>query len=522
MTSALVSFSLSLGIATILTPLVLRWARTRQLFDAPDARKVHIAPIPRLGGVAIVIAFFAPLTALLLVDTGMTMSLQRMGDQLVGLYVGGLLIAGIGLYDDLRGANAVQKLIVQVAVAAVMIHFGYRIDVVSNPFGGAIDLGVLSIPVTVLWFVGVMNAVNLIDGLDGLAGGIGFISISTLLVLAAVNNNPIAVLVCAALAGSLGGFLIYNFNPARIFMGDTGSLFLGFVLAGLSISTSMKGSTTVALAIPILILGLPILDTTMAIGRRIRARRPIFSADQDHIHHKLLRAGFSHRGAVLALYGLTLLLAASAIAMRLASTPVAGVTITAATLSLIVILFVLSRRRGSPRDLGAPNDPAGLAVRAEVDRFGQSLDAAPTALALGELLEAHLGSSRIAAMEIDDGCEPVFGWLRDTIPQEQLHPLVRYRIPLLERAGAPGKAPSTAYLTVHFFEMMEPDANFSIVMPWERLAPSLVRNLDRHGWAPLQRRVTLLSDAPQPHGDYVLRLTRTLTGSHVRPRSSPT
>lgn len=522
MTSALVSFALSLAIAAVLTPLVLRWARKRRLFDTPDARKVHVAPIPRLGGIAIVIAFFAPVTALLLVDTGMTQSLQGMGDQLIGLYVGGLLIAGIGLYDDLKGANAIQKLVVQVAVAAIMIHFGYRIDVVSNPFGDSIDLGALSIPITVLWFVGVMNAVNLIDGLDGLAGGIGFISISTLLVLAAVNNNPIAVLVCAALAGALGGFLIYNFNPARIFMGDTGSLFLGFVLAGLSISTSMKGSTTVALAIPILILGLPILDTAMAIGRRIRARRPIFSADQDHIHHKLLRAGFSHRGAVLALYGLTLILAASAIAMRLASTPVAGITITAAALSLLVILFVLSRRRVSPRDLGDPNDPAGLSVRAEVDRFAAALDGAASALAFGELLEAHLAGSRVAAMEIDDGCEPVFGWLRETTTQEQLHPLVRYRIPLSERHCAPGRPLTKAHLTLHFFELNETDANFSIVMPWERLAPSLVRNLERLDWAPLQRRVTRLSDAPQPDGDYVLHLTRTLTGRHVRPRSSPT
>jgi len=516
-TSAFVTFAVSLAVAAILTPLVLRWANARRYFDAPDDRKVHVAPIPRLGGIAIVLGFFAPLTGLLLVDVGMTESLQGMGQQLVGLYVGGLLITAVGLYDDLKGANAIQKLIVQLAVALLMYQFGYRIEIISSPFGGNIELGALSVVITVLWFVGVMNAVNLIDGLDGLAGGIGFISISTLLVLAALNNNIVAVLFCAALAGSLGGFLIYNFNPARIFMGDTGSLFLGFVLAALSISTSTKGSTAVALTIPILILGLPILDTAMAIGRRIRLRRPIFSADQDHIHHKLLRAGFSHRGAVLALYGLALVLALAAIGLRFLSAPAGGVAVVIAALLLAMVLLVLARRRAIPRELVLGPDADGLQARARADQLGLQLDGAESALAMGQALEAFAGRTRIAALEITDGQRPIFGWLRATTTQEQLHPLVRYRIPL---AGRGEGAEATAILTLHFFQLVEPHDNYSIVMPWERLAPILVRNLDRLVWARLQPRIPELTEAPQPTADFAMTVARTLTGQHVRAKSA--
>lgn len=517
MTSAFVTFAISLAIAAILTPLVLRWATARRYFDSPDERKVHVAPIPRLGGIAIVIAFFTPLTGLALIDVGMTGVLQGMGQQLIGLYVGGLLITAVGLYDDFKGANAVQKLVVQIAVALLMYQFGYQIKIISSPFGGNIELGALSVVVTVLWFVGVMNAVNLIDGLDGLAGGIGFISISTLLALSALNQNMVAVLLCAALAGALGGFLIYNFNPARIFMGDTGSLFLGFVLAALSISSSTKGSTTVALTIPILILGLPILDTAMAIGRRIRKRRPIFSADQDHIHHKLLRAGLSHRGAVLALYGLALVLALAAIGLRFRATPEGGAVLGLAGLMLLVVLLFLNRHRSSPRELVSGPDSHGLEARARVDQLGQALDEATDALALGHALEHFAADTRLAALEITDGSRPIFGWLRATTNQEQLYPLVRYRIPL---AGRGEGAAATALLTLHFFQLVEPHDNYSVVMPWERLAPALVRNLDRLAWARLQPQVVTLAEAPQPTADFALTVARTLTGQHARAKSA--
>jgi UDP-N-acetylmuramyl pentapeptide phosphotransferase/UDP-N-acetylglucosamine-1-phosphate transferase len=526
MTSAFVTFAASLVTAAALTPWVLRWARRRRLFDSPDERKVHVQPIPRLGGIAIVIAFFVPLSGLLLVRAGISHQLWNLGNQLIGFYVGGLLIAAIGLYDDLRGANARQKLVVQVSVAVLMYLLGFRIDNISSPFGGVLELGILSAPVTILWFVGVMNAVNLIDGLDGLAGGIGFISVATLLVLSVLNQNPLAVLMSAGLAGALGGFLIYNFNPARIFMGDTGSLFLGFILAALSISTSQKGSTTVAIAVPLLVLGLPILDTAMAIGRRIRRRRPIFSADQDHIHHKLLRAGFSHRGAVLALYAVTLMLAVAAIAIRFMSTPAAGAVVVAAALALVAILVHLTRRVPSPRVLADPFGVTGLASRARVDRLNAALDAIQGAQTLGELLDTFVGDTRVAALAIDDGQRPIYAFIRPTTTQEQLHPLVRYRLPLAERSVGKGHAHVSAHLTLHFFQHPEADNNLAVILPWERVAPALTRALTRLDWARLQREIPALDDAPLPTADvaatFHTRLAGLLTGRHNRPTSHTT
>lgn len=526
MTSAFVTFAFSLAIAALLTPIVLRWARQKRLFDSPDERKVHVAPIPRLGGIAIVVAFFVPVTGLLVVDAGMTQQLTRLGNQLVGLYVGGLLIVAIGLYDDLKGANARQKFLVQVLVAILMYAFGFRIDIISSPFGGTLELGALAGPITVLWFVGVMNAVNLIDGLDGLAGGIGFISVSTLLILSVLNQNPLAVLLCAGLAGALGGFLIYNFNPARIFMGDTGSLFLGFILAALSISTSTKGSTTVAVAIPLLVLALPILDTTMAIGRRIRKRRPIFSADQDHIHHKLLRAGFSHRGAVLALYGVTLTLAATAIFIRFLSNMAAGATVIAAAMLMLAVLFSLVRRVPAAREISDPLGEGGLEQRARVDRLMSAVDGVQSTDSLADLLTHFVTGTRVAALEIDDGRRPLFAFVRETTTQEQLLPLVRYRIPLAKRLSPRDATGPTAHLTLHFFQHAEGTDNFAVVLPWERLAPTLVKALERLHWPLLQHVIPTLDDAPIPTVDVQVdlntQLARLLTGRHNRPTSSPT
>jgi UDP-N-acetylmuramyl pentapeptide phosphotransferase/UDP-N-acetylglucosamine-1-phosphate transferase len=518
MTSATIAFGLSLAIATVMTPLVLRAARARRLYDAPDARKVHVEPTPRLGGLAIVLAFYAPVTGLLLVDAGASRLLTDLGPQLVGLFAGGLAVAAIGLYDDLRGANARQKLVVQTAVAVAMVALGYRVEVITNPFGPPLELGLLTYPISVLWFVGVMNAVNLIDGLDGLAGGVSFIAVATLLALSVLNNHPLAVLLSAALAGALAGFLIFNFNPARIFMGDTGSLFLGFILAALSMSTSTKASTTVAIAIPLLVLAIPLLDTAMAIGRRLRAHRPVFSADQDHLHHKLLRAGLSHRGAVLTLYGVALVLAATAILVRLVPTGFGVASVLGAGLAVVGFILSVSRRAGPAAPDAGLMKPGG---EGGGDTSRESLEARLTAVtdqaALVAVLEALVGAPGVVALEVHDGAIPLYTAVREPGPGESFPALVRARVAL------PSQRTPQAWLAIHLTEADRPslahggdDATLTLL---EQLAPRLGEALTRLDWAPLQDPVLPLVDRAHPVATAALHLARTLTGRHKRLRA---
>lgn len=482
MTSIIVAFFVSLAVATVLTPLVLRVALARGLYDVPNERKVHSRPIPRLGGIAIVTGFFAPVTGLLLVDAGLTSFLTSSHTQLVGLYVGGLLVAILGLYDDLLGADAKKKFVVQIGVAILMWVLDYRIELISNPFGGQFELGYLSLPVTVFWFVGVMNAVNLIDGLDGLAGGIGLISVSTLMVLALMGGNVLAGLMCACLAGALVGFLFFNFNPAKIFMGDTGSLFLGFVLAAFSISTSAKGSTAIALTVPILALALPIVDTMLAIGRRMKANRPIFSADQEHIHHRLLKAGFSHRGAVLVLYAVAGMLAGFALLSRVTSQPVAGLVLLAAGLFLFVLLRFLAGWHRVPSGLHDPFGKDGLNARTALDAAAMRLSSATRADAVvAELVELAEATACLSVV-LMDGERALYVGARDATPHEAMRPLASYEIPLTTHAGREVRLELT-------FIQDEGRPELGVILPWERIRPALTAVLEKLGWTELQSPV---------------------------------
>jgi UDP-GlcNAc:undecaprenyl-phosphate GlcNAc-1-phosphate transferase len=306
--------------AGILTPVVRMLARRFGALDhALTSRKAHGKPIPRLGGIAIVVAFHAPLVALLFVPSDVGQRFWAHPEKALGLLGGGLAIAALGIYDDLKGANAKTKFLVQFAVAAVVYAVGFRIDRIANPWGAPVELGWLGLPFTLLWIAGVVNALNLIDGLDGLAGGVALIAISTTLAIAVLRGEPLMVLFAAALAGAVLGFLIYNFNPATIFMGDTGSMFLGFVLATTAIQTNQKSSTAVALGVPIIALGVPIADTLLAMARRAARGAPLFSADRGHIHHRLLALGFSHRATVLVLYAASIALGGVALAFTYAS-----------------------------------------------------------------------------------------------------------------------------------------------------------------------------------------------------------
>ncbi|MDI6907404.1 MAG: MraY family glycosyltransferase [Thermoanaerobacterales bacterium] len=316
----------------LLTPWAGRLARHIGAIDRPDRRKVHTEPMPRLGGLAVYAAF--TLTVLL------TQPLSR---ELLGLLLGASLIVAVGLLDDARGLPPRVKLAGQVLAALAVIPFGLQVQFVTDPLhGGMLSLGWWGIPLTVFWLVAVTNAVNLIDGLDGLAAGTAIIAAVTLALVSWTEGEAAAVAVAAVLAAATLGFLRYNFHPARVFLGDTGSMFLGFVLAGTAIMGLAKSATAVSVLVPIVVLGLPLFDTAFAILRRARNHRPIFYPDKGHLHHRLLRIGLSHRGAVLVVYGVDVVLGASAVVLTLLSTDQAMLLLAI----LATVLIALANRVG--------------------------------------------------------------------------------------------------------------------------------------------------------------------------------
>ncbi|CAM4287776.1 MraY family glycosyltransferase [Corallococcus exiguus] len=344
MVTFFVAFLVSLLVALVLTWRVRERALAWGWLDqANSSRKVHVRPVPRLGGIGIVGGFFAPLCALFIVDSGVGDQFLAQTSLIVGLFVGGAIIAALGFYDDLKGAGAKLKFSVQFAVALGLYALGFRIEVLANPFGAELTLGLLSLPLTVLWVVGVINALNLIDGLDGLAGGVAFFGVGTHFLLALVRGDVLLCLLMVALAGAILGFLVFNFNPASIFMGDTGSMFLGFVLAAVSIKTSSKSGTAVALLVPVMALGLPIMDTLLAMVRRSLLGRPMFSADKEHIHHRLMsRLLLSHRTTVLVLYALCTLFMLTALGLSFANSIQSALLLS----GIGVVIMVLMRKLG--------------------------------------------------------------------------------------------------------------------------------------------------------------------------------
>ena len=290
-------------------PAVILLAERTGAMDAPNARKVHKKPIPRIGGLGIYAGFMA---AIIVVAVKFGFDGEQLWE-IVGLVVSGSLIVLLGLIDDYKNLPAKVKLAGQICAAAVLVvGFGIRTDFMTDPFGGYFYLDEFAIPATMFWLVGLTNTVNLIDGLDGLAAGV-----------AAISSFTILLIVTAALAGAAVGFLRYNFHPAEIFMGDTGSMFLGFMLAGISVTGAVKSVAAIALVVPIFALGLPILDTTFAIVRRIRGGVPIFKPDKGHLHHRLLSVGFTQRQAVLLMYVISALFGLSAIALTAVSYQIA-------------------------------------------------------------------------------------------------------------------------------------------------------------------------------------------------------
>ena len=316
MRTEVVAFFCAALVCSALVPVIIRFARRHGLFDhITSTRKVHSARVPRLGGVAIVAGFYAPLLGLILYPTGLGSLFYADASRAFAFLFGGLAIAALGFFDDIFGAGAVEKFFVQIAVALYLWWAGFRIEDVHLVGSTVLPLGLFGAVITVLWIVGVMNALNLIDGLDGLAAGIALVSTITNFLIAGLGDQPLMALWMAALAGSLIAFLRFNFNPAKIFMGDGGSLFIGYVLAVSAIRTNQKSSAAVSLLVPIVAFALPIADTLLAMLRRGLRGRPMFSGDKEHIHHRLLALGLSHRQVVLVLYAVAFALGGLALTL---------------------------------------------------------------------------------------------------------------------------------------------------------------------------------------------------------------
>jgi UDP-GlcNAc:undecaprenyl-phosphate GlcNAc-1-phosphate transferase len=304
----IVSFTMSL----VLTPLMRRGARNLNLMDLPSKRKVHTDATPRAGGVAIYLAFFLSLISSSLYSS-LFFDLLVLDTRIVSIILGASLVFGLGLLDDVKRLGPWIKFTVQGIAALIAFVGGMKIGAVAVPGMTPWILGWLSLPATIFWFLLIINAINLIDGLDGLAAGVSFFTSMVLLVMCVSTGNFLLAMTLAALGGAALGFLRYNFNPASIFMGDCGSYFLGYMLASLSILGSLKSPAVVAILIPIIALGLPLMDLTLATIRRFVFGVSLFSPDREHIHHKLLQVGYTPRRAAILLYSITVALGAASL-----------------------------------------------------------------------------------------------------------------------------------------------------------------------------------------------------------------
>ncbi len=308
----LIIFFIAISLTLLLTPLAKKAAFLLNAIDKPNERKVHAGSMPRLGGLSIYIGFIVSVSVGLLIAFLLKMDFNY--QHVIYIMIGSAFIFIVGVVDDIKGIAATKKLILQIIAALLPILLGVQIGFVSTPMTGIMLLGVFAIPVTLVWVVGMSNALNFIDGLDGLASGITAIASVTLFIVAIRVHQPAAAILMAALAGTTIGFMRYNFYPASIFLGDSGSLLLGYILALSSVAGVLKSTILMALLIPVFILGVPIFDAASVILRRVRDGRHIFDADRNHLHHRLLDSGFSHKEVVLAIYSVCLLLCLTTLA----------------------------------------------------------------------------------------------------------------------------------------------------------------------------------------------------------------
>lgn len=333
MKSILIPFLISLVISLILTPVVIKVGPKFGLMDIPkDNRRMHKKPIPIAGGIAIFIA-----------STFCIIKFLPLDKNTIALLVGSFLIFISGLLDDKIDISPKQKVLFQLAAGLIVFLSGSRIEFFTNliSYKEVVWLKYLSLPVTLFWICGITNAVNLIDGIDGLAAGVSLISSVSLMLIASKMNLPFVAILAASLGGACLGFLPYNFNPAKIFMGDTGALYLGFMLSYISIQGVMKYATTLMIFVPVLVLGVPVFDTAFAMIRRFLSGHKISDADKGHLHHRLLALGLTQRQTVLILYGISIIFGILANVIS-DFDPVIGIVISGLIILLIFLVGWLS------------------------------------------------------------------------------------------------------------------------------------------------------------------------------------
>mgnify|MGYP000873819610 FL=1 len=318
-------FFLAALLALIFTPLAIKTAKKFNVMDYPEERRVHTVPTPRMGGVAIYLSFWLAVV--------LTMNLNTM---VVGLFLGSALIVIVGIVDDIRGIRALPKLACQIIASIIPLFFGLSVQQITLPLLGTVELGLIGYIFAVFWIVGIVNTVNISDGLDGLAAGICFIAALILFWSADKIDQVVASHFMLALAGVALGFLFYNFHPARIFMGDSGSMFLGYIIGAVSLWGLLKTATVFGLVFPLLVLGMPLVDLVCAVIRRKWKGKSIIRADKGHLHHRLLDAGLTQRQAVLVLYLISICFGLAAILS------VYGHLYIALLLVITNILFILS------------------------------------------------------------------------------------------------------------------------------------------------------------------------------------
>jgi UDP-GlcNAc:undecaprenyl-phosphate GlcNAc-1-phosphate transferase len=346
-------YSLALALAACvltlaLTPAVMTLARRVGALDHPGPRRIHRVPVPTLGGIAFVVAVLGVAwLARVLPGPARLLELRP----LLGLTLAAVPLFALGLVDDLRGAGPWTKLAVQACSAMVLVHFGYGVPLLTNPFGAPLELGFLSGPLAVVWVLVVVNAINLIDGLDGLASGVVLIAAATLWWVGHAHLDVYVMFIASLLIGSTLGFLPWNFPPARIFMGDTGSHFLGLTLAAVALLENRKETAAVTLLLPLVALGVPIADSLMAFARRLGSGRHVFHADREHIHHRLLGLGLSPRGALFVLWGLCAIFGVTAVVLTAQPRRLAFLMVLLLALILFVVFEILtaSGRNGTRR-----------------------------------------------------------------------------------------------------------------------------------------------------------------------------
>lgn len=312
----LLAFVLALAISYLATPQVRRLALRLNVMVQPGGRRVHTRPMPLWGGIAIFGAF--AFTSLLIMKLGVDPGLKA---PILGIIVSGAVILTIGLLDDMKEFSAALQALLIVAAAIILMTFGVKIQFLTNPFHPSMLAlgGIISWLVTIVWVFSITKTVDFMDGLDGLAAGIGAIAAGILAIMAYYSAQPHVALMAAALSGACIGFLRFNFNPAKIFMGTGGSQFIGFALAAISIVGAFKIATALAIALPIMVFGVPIFDAIFVVIKRFMDKRPVHVADQSHLHHRLLKRGLSHKQVVLVIYFFCLVAGGTALALLLLS-----------------------------------------------------------------------------------------------------------------------------------------------------------------------------------------------------------